>query len=107
MKKILCMLLSLGVMLLFTACGNTSGTAGSGQQASAAEKSAPAQTEKPAGNSKTLVVYFSCTGHTKALAENAAKALQADIFIIQPEQPYSKEDLNYNDKSRLARTLLS
>ena len=102
MKKILCMLLSLGVMLLFTACGNTSGTAGSGQQASAAEKSTSAQTEKPSGNSKTLVVYFSCTGHTKALAENAAKALQADIFIIQPEQPYSKDDLNYNDKSTRA-----
>ena len=31
---------------------------------------------------KTVVCYFSCTGNTKALAETAAKALNADLFEI-------------------------
>ena len=51
---------------------------------------------------KILVVYFSCTGNTKTLAENTAKVLQADLFAIQPEQPYTQTDLNYNDKSTRA-----
>lgn len=31
---------------------------------------------------KTVVCYFSCTGNAKALAETAAKALNADLFEI-------------------------
>ena len=48
-------------------------------------------------NSSTLVVYFSATGNTKAIAEDIAEGLQADIYEIVPEEPYTDADLDYND----------
>lgn len=47
---------------------------------------------------KTVVCYFSCTGNTKTLAQNTAKALDADLFEIVPEEAYSDADLDWNDK---------
>lgn len=44
---------------------------------------------------KTLVVYFSCTGTTKPLAEYAAEILGADIYEIIAEEPYTEADLAY------------
>ena len=50
---------------------------------------------------KTAVCYFSCTGNTKTLAEKTAKVLNADLFEIIPEVPYTSADLNWHDsKSR-------
>ena len=48
---------------------------------------------------KTLVVYFSATGTTKAAAQRLAKEHNADLFEIVPEQPYTSADLNWRDKS--------
>lgn len=49
----------------------------------------------------TVVCYFSCTGNTRALAETAAKVLNADLFEIVPEEPYTDADINWHDsKSR-------
>ena len=49
-----------------------------------------------------VVVYFSATGNTRNVAERIAKMAHADIYEIVPAQPYTKEDLNYNDKSTRA-----
>lgn len=50
---------------------------------------------------KALVVYFSCTGNTKSMAQEIAAQTNADLFEILPEQPYTQEDLNYqNDACR-------
>lgn len=46
---------------------------------------------------KTLVVYFSCTGNTKSVAEKIADICSADIYEIVPAEPYTSDDLNYND----------
>ena len=47
---------------------------------------------------KTLVIYFSAeTGKTKAIAEELAKELGADIFAITPEQPYSAADMKWTN----------
>lgn len=45
----------------------------------------------------TLVVYFSCTGNTKAVAEKITDICSADIYEIVPAEPYTSADLNYND----------
>ena len=52
--------------------------------------------EQEAGmNTKTLVVYFSCTGTTKPLAEYAAEILGADLYEIVAAEPYTEADLAY------------
>lgn len=56
------------------------------------------QPEETSGGS-TLVAYFSCTGNTKGVAEKIASALNADLYEIVPEDPYSEADLNYSDSS--------
>lgn len=55
--------------------------------------------ETDAASSDILVVYFSCTGTTKGLAENIAAELGVDLYEIVPEQPYTDDDLNYNDSN--------
>lgn len=51
----------------------------------------------------TLVVYFSATGTTKPLAEYAADILDADIYEIVPDDPYTEEDLAYYTNGRADR----
>ena len=48
---------------------------------------------------KTLVAYFSATGTTKAAAQRLAKELNADLYEITPEVPYTDADLNWRDKN--------
>ena len=48
--------------------------------------------------SKVLVAYFSASGVTKKVAEEIAKAEQADLFEILPETPYTAEDLDWRNK---------
>ena len=64
-------------------------------------KDIPVQAAGRAGGapSDILVVYFSCTENTKAVAEHAADILKADIYEIVPEVPYTPEDLNYGNSS--------
>ncbi len=50
---------------------------------------------------KKLVAYFSASGVTKSLAIRLANSINADLFEIEPEKKYSKEDLDWtNPKSR-------
>ena len=49
---------------------------------------------------KTLVVYFSATGTTEPLEEYAAEILEADIYEIIPEVPYTETDLAYYTNGR-------
>lgn len=52
-------------------------------------------------NDKILVAYFSATGNTKSVASTLATAINADLFEIVPEQPYTADDLNWqNSQSR-------
>lgn len=50
-----------------------------------------------------LVVYFSATGTTKPIAEYAADILNADIYEIVPDDPYTEEDLAYYTNGRADR----
>jgi hypothetical protein len=46
-----------------------------------------------------LVAYFSATGTTEKLAERVASVLKADIFEIKPKEPYTRDDLNWNNQN--------
>ena len=63
---------------------------------------APAETpEAPAApeRKKVLVVVFSATGTTRAVAEKIAAIEDADLYEIVPAEPYSDADLNWNDRN--------
>ena len=73
---------------------------GSCNPGSADVSSANNNTIKQSSNmSKTLVVYFSATGTTKAAAQRLAKQHNADLYEITPVQPYTAADLDWRDKS--------
>ncbi len=48
---------------------------------------------------KTLILYYSATGSTKAVAQTIAQITAADIFEITPVNPYTNDDLNWNNKN--------
>ena len=51
-----------------------------------------------------LVAYFSATGNTENIAEHLTAILDADVYEILPEDPYTAEDLDYsNDDCRANR----
>lgn len=50
----------------------------------------------------SLVVYFSATGNTEDVANTIASIQNVDTYEIVPEQLYTSEDLNYNDRSTRA-----
>ncbi len=87
MKKLFTVILATGLFLV-NACA-----------AKNEDKSVESQKD-----SRVLVAYFSAQGHTKALAEKIAKATGGDLFEIEPEQPYTEEDLDgWNDSARGTR----
>ena len=47
--------------------------------------------------SDTLVVYFSCTGTTKGVAEKIVELTDADFYEILAADPYTEEDRNWHD----------
>jgi len=48
---------------------------------------------------KCLVTYFSASGVTAKLAQRLAKVIQAPVYEIRPQQPYTDADLNWMDKN--------
>lgn len=91
MKKIITVLLSLVMISGLAACGNSAGS-----------DEAAENTGTDTGDvreSKILVAYFSATNTTEGVAEDIAEGLDADIYEIVPEEPYTDADLDYNDDS--------
>ena len=66
----------------------------------AAEEEAEAETV-PKGP-RVMVVVFSGTGHTRRIAQVIADGLGTELQEIVPAEPYTEEDLNYNDSSTRA-----
>ncbi len=46
---------------------------------------------------KVLVAYFSASGNTENVAKVIADTLDADLFEMIPETPYTSDDLNWTD----------
>ena len=127
MKKIFAIIVCLAMALTLAACGDTPTEnvtpADSPETENAAESAedvpenpeetpaeSPAETstespeETPAEGGKTLVVYYSATNNTEAVAGYIAEATGADIFELIPTEPYTSADLDWTDHdSRVSR----
>ena len=111
MKKAIAILLSLTMFLGLAACGNSASqteqpsTEDISVESKADTESAETSTDmentdnQDAQEHKILVAYFSATGTTKGVAEHIANGLNADIYEIVPEEPYTDADLDYNDNN--------
>ena len=111
MKKAIAILLSLTMFLGLAACGNSASqteqpsTEDISVESKADTESAETSTDmentdnQDAQEHKILVAYFSATGTTKGVAEHIANRLNADIYEIVPEEPYTDADLDYNDNN--------
>ena len=120
-RKRILIVLVLVLLLALSACGGAEtpaaapeqSTAPAGSKAPASEPAetqagaeAPASTQAatridasepaPAGK-ETLVVYFSATGTTRAVAEQIAAITDAELYEIKAAQPYTEADLNWHD----------
>ena len=98
MKKIIAILLAVTLVFAFSACGK--GTAetsdGTTSGSGSTEKTSKNGTAAPKSG-KVLVVYYSATGSTKAVAETIAETAGADIFEIVPKDKYTSADLDWTD----------
>ena len=128
MKKVITVLISLLMILSLAACGNSASLTGQPSTeekptAGTVNSEEPAETSPNAENTdtsegqtnesenpenpdipeeqgtKVLVAYFSATNTTRGIAEHIANGLNADIYEIVPEEPYTDADLNYNDNN--------
>jgi len=128
MKKILAVFIVLSLVLLSAGCGSTpaqstpaptpaptqaaeaspeatqalQATTAAAPEAVSAQTAAEETPAEPAQEGKSLVVVFSCTGTTKGIAEKIAALTGAELVDLVPAQPYTAEDLNYNDRSTRA-----
>ena len=104
-KRWMSCLLAGCLLLALAACGQTT-------QEEPADETETTQTPEPsqpeegetAETGNVLVVYFSATGNTEAVAGTIADTLGADVFEITPAEPYTSDDLNWSDEnSRVSR----
>ena len=130
MKKLLAVFIVLSLALLSAGCGSSpvqatpaptpaptqaaeaspeatqdaeaSPAAAAAPEAVSAQTAAEEAPAEPARENTSLVVVFSCTGTTKGIAEKIAALTGAELVDLVPAQPYTAEDLNYNDRSTRA-----
>ena len=130
MKKLLAVFIVLSLVLLSAGCGSSpvqatpaptpaptqaaeaspeatqdaeaSPAAAAAPEAVSAQTAAEEAPAEPARENTSLVVVFSCTGTTKGIAEKIAALTGAELVDLVPAQPYTAEDLNYNDRSTRA-----
>lgn len=121
MKKMTTILLSLFMVWGLTACGSSASeteqisekenaventatnnalTESGGTENKEQIESAETQSEETeAQESSILVAYFSATNTTEGVAKDIADGLNADLYEIVPEEPYTDADLDYNDNN--------
>lgn len=121
MKKLITILLLFVLTVTCAGCGSTPTPAPSAPAAPSEpvpaempEQAAEQETEKaappeemetasePEPENAALVVYFSATGTTRGIAEKIASLTGSELVEILPAQPYTTEDLNYNDHTTRA-----
>lgn len=84
MQKMISIMISLGLLFVLAGCGATS-----------MDTSTTETNQEDRAESTILVAYFSATGNTEQVAQQAADILNADLYQIIPEEPYTEADLTY------------
>ena len=115
MKKLTAIFLCFAMVLSLAACGNTTSSTSESStpessvppaSSEASDTSSTAASQEPASQEETeveaggntLVVYFSATGNTEQAATYIADITGSDLFELEPADPYTDEDLNYNNE---------
>lgn len=98
---------SVAMMSLLTACGSSNhaeSRTSTSQTTESETETVTEQTAETTGDGKTLVVYYSASGNTEAVANVIAEVTGGDLFELEPTTPYSDADLNWtDDNSRVTR----
>ena len=98
---------SVARMSLLTACGSSNhaeSRTSTSQTTESETETVTEQTAETTGDGKTLVVYYSASGNTEAVANVIAEVTGGDLFELEPTTPYSDADLNWtDDNSRVTR----
>ena len=111
-KKVFSLSLAAVMALSLAACGQSNGTDDS-QSTSQSQGTPPSSTttqepsgttstpdaSEPTGDGNVLVVYYSASGNTEAVAGYIAEATGGDLFAITPTEPYTSDDLNWTDEN--------
>lgn len=104
LKKWSCLLLALLMLSALAACGKKQQPDSDASQNEVQDTDTPQDSTPTEEQTKVLVVYFSATGSTKAVAGYIAETLGADTFELTPQEPYLAADLDYNNsESRVCR----
>lgn len=120
MKRTLFLFLTVALMLTLAACSSKGGQDSTGSSpapegntptstapeippANQPDGTTPTEEQTPEGTDdgekKVLIAYFSATNNTENIANHLNEILDADLYEIVPETPYTADDLNYNDSS--------
>ena len=112
-KKLAAIFVTLAMAVgLMSGCGTTNNSSSASEQENttaaddtendASEETSETTSENTAettGDGKTLVVYYSATGNTEGVAKTIADVTGADLFEIEPKEPYTDEDLDWTDRN--------
>ncbi len=110
-KKIFSLSLAAVMALSLAACGQSNGTDDSQSTSQSQETPSSSTSQEPGGTASTpnsyestgegnvLVVYYSASGNTEAVAGYIAEATGGDLFAITPAEPYTSDDLNWTDEN--------
>ena len=93
MKKLVSLLMVLLLAVSATACGAQKTDTSAKENTTETVDTPTAEQE----NGRILVAYSSVTGNTETVAKRLQTVLDADGYEIIPEEPYTANDLNYNN----------
>jgi len=108
-KTLLAVMMVSTMVFSLTVSGSTDSDVNSGTQTTEAHIASEenltetsTDSEPAAAHSDILVAYFSATGTTKGVAEKIASITGGELYEILAAEPYTEDDLNYNDSSTRA-----
>lgn len=104
MKRIFVTILALMMALfVFSACNDKDRNATTPPAVPEQTTDDTSKNNTPVAASDVLIAYFSCTGTTKSVAEHIKTKTGGTLFAIEPQVPYTQDDLRYYTNCRADR----